>query len=590
MLQRRNVPGAGVGTITPFKVILKDGFALTKCAKDYMYYRGDMYGDNWYDYKLGPVSNVTIVHYEDLIAKEDRVPMTQKVCFEFCRTVPHMGFFGIVNGRGCYCTPYFKPMESDSSQCDAVCEGDNTKMCGGKSKSSIFTMHMCASTEKDLGARQKKALALKTKMDTAIQYGYGVALMMQESGEVLQKEFGPVGDSAVTNLGQDEKVFAGKLEKQVGFANDAATELGFLSNTPALTDYDDPATVTLAERVMEAIDATIADSKTVFGELEQMGTLALPDDVKDASEQYYPMMYFVDKAYDKMPTTCGGELFTEPMVAGKDACAAACDDHIHDCVGFQWFRCGETKIGTCHLFRGFKTATSYTKCGGKAASFLQIVGKKVVPFSASCFAKLSKFEGTTLAPDPSGKCKSCLKSITQADRCYYSEGTCKNAVTTPPPTTPPPSTPPPPTPPPTPPPPTPPPTPAPETTTTTTTTPPTTPPGIVETTTTMTTTRTTGSRRRQPIRPPPTPAPPQPPSPGPQDDWCPDDCGKVDCDLRIMNALTGLCIHCTESVCRNYPSWSVTIENDDEACTKCRYCIEKNKDTAKHQKCKAYWK
>merc|ERR1740133_654605 len=52
--------------------------------------------------------------------------MTQKVCFEFCRTVPNMGFFGVVNGRGCYCTPYFKPMESDSSQCDAVCEGEKT--------------------------------------------------------------------------------------------------------------------------------------------------------------------------------------------------------------------------------------------------------------------------------------------------------------------------------------------------------------------------------------------------------------------------------------------------------------------------------
>merc|ERR1719310_2361664 len=28
--------------------------------------------------------------------------MTQKVCFEFCRTIPNMGFFGIVNGHGCF--------------------------------------------------------------------------------------------------------------------------------------------------------------------------------------------------------------------------------------------------------------------------------------------------------------------------------------------------------------------------------------------------------------------------------------------------------------------------------------------------------
>jgi len=80
------------------------------CVKDYMYYRGDKFGDNKHDYKLANTSAVSIVHYEAFVAKEDRVEMTQKVCFEFCRTVPNMGFFGIVNGRGCYCTPYFQAM------------------------------------------------------------------------------------------------------------------------------------------------------------------------------------------------------------------------------------------------------------------------------------------------------------------------------------------------------------------------------------------------------------------------------------------------------------------------------------------------
>jgi len=35
-----------------------------------------------------------------------------------------------------------------------------------------------------------------------------------------------------------------------------------------------------------------------------------------------------------------------------------------------------------------------------------------------CMAKLSKFEGTTLKPDPSGKCKQCLKKLVDAQRCY----------------------------------------------------------------------------------------------------------------------------------------------------------------------------
>merc|ERR1719198_144984 len=165
LLQHNNVPGAGISPFKPFETVLKDGFLEVDCVKDYMYYRGDKFGGNKHDYKLGPVSDVSIVHYEDHVAKEDQVEMTQKVCFEFCRTVPNMGFFGIVNGRGCYCTPYFQPMESDSSQCDSVCVGDNSQMCGGKSKSSIFAMHMCDSTKDDLSTRSGTASSLKASMD-----------------------------------------------------------------------------------------------------------------------------------------------------------------------------------------------------------------------------------------------------------------------------------------------------------------------------------------------------------------------------------------------------------------------------------------
>ena len=100
LLQQHNVPGAGVAPFKPFKKVLKDGFLAVDCVNDYMYYRGDKFGDNKHDYKLGPVSNVSIVHYDAFVAKEDQVEMTQKVCFEFCRTVPNMGFFGLVERSG----------------------------------------------------------------------------------------------------------------------------------------------------------------------------------------------------------------------------------------------------------------------------------------------------------------------------------------------------------------------------------------------------------------------------------------------------------------------------------------------------------
>merc|ERR1719450_498520 len=105
--------------------------------------------------------------------------MSPKVCFEFCRTVPDMLLFGITRGTDCYCTPHYKAMESDSSQCDTVCVGEPTMMCGGKIKSSMFSMHFCDSTLKDLndalkesgdaigplGSRARKAIGLAKKID-----------------------------------------------------------------------------------------------------------------------------------------------------------------------------------------------------------------------------------------------------------------------------------------------------------------------------------------------------------------------------------------------------------------------------------------
>jgi hypothetical protein len=407
----QNVPGAGVAKFEPFKTVLKDGYMLVDCRKDYMYYRGDKFGDNKHDYKLGPVSNVSIVHYEAFVAKEDRVEMTPTVCFEFCRTVPNMGFFGIVNGRGCYCTPYFTPMESDSSQCDAVCEGDKTQMCGGKSKSSLFAMHMCDSTSDDLSTSTGKASSMKASMDTKSKLAKKLSGALQGAGEALQKSFGQVGDSGMTGHAQSAKVFAGDLEAATKAVDKVSAELGDLAKSGSgLKDFTDPETVAKAERAMEGIDETMADGEVVTDKLDKLLDLAEHKAVSGAVKQYYPMMYFVDKEYTDVPQTCSGDVVAKPVVGSADACAAACDSNIHECVGFQYVEDG--KFSGCVLLSSFKTGFYYTGCG---KSFLQ---GKAAPFTATCYAKLSKFEGTTLKPNPSGKCKQCFKELTKADRCY----------------------------------------------------------------------------------------------------------------------------------------------------------------------------
>merc|ERR1712217_394963 len=84
----------------------------------------------------------------------DQKPMTPDVCFDFCRTVPDATFFGLRAGRRCYCAPFYKRYPGDDSDCDAVCEGDPTRMCGGMVKQDIYEMHAC----NDLEANVEKAL------------------------------------------------------------------------------------------------------------------------------------------------------------------------------------------------------------------------------------------------------------------------------------------------------------------------------------------------------------------------------------------------------------------------------------------------
>jgi hypothetical protein len=414
LTQQANVPGAGIKTFSPFKTVLKDGFLEVDCVKDYMYYRGDKFGDNKHDYKLGPISNVSIVHYDAYVASEDKAPMTQEVCFEFCRTVPNMGFFGLVNGRGCYCTPYFKPMAGDSSMCTSTCEGDPVRMCGGKSKSSIFAMHMCDSTKGDLSQWSSKANALKSEIDAKAKTGKALAKDMQDRAVALQKSFGAVGDSAATDMMQDAKIFAGSLLHKAENADGVSSLL--LTQTKAastIQDFSDPKEVTKAERIMEDIEETIAAGEAAADGLDKVIALASPTmNVAGASKQYYPVMYFVDKTFDKAPSTCDGSALDEPIVGlTKDSCASSCDDDVNSCVGFQYFG-GSPSL--CFLLSTFKTASYYTGCD---KSFLQ-VNNKAAPFEAVCYAKLSRFEGTSLKPDPSGKSPLALKSVTKAARCF----------------------------------------------------------------------------------------------------------------------------------------------------------------------------
>mmetsp|Transcript_43285 Transcript_43285/g.94247 ORF Transcript_43285/g.94247 Transcript_43285/m.94247 type:complete len:482 (+) Transcript_43285:83-1528(+) len=85
--------------------------------------------------------------------------VSPRMCFNFCRDKPEARFFGLVEGRVCYCVPYptLSGGNGGSEQCTAVCEGDSGAMCGGMTKSSIYEMHRCGDVTE--GATKDKEAA-----------------------------------------------------------------------------------------------------------------------------------------------------------------------------------------------------------------------------------------------------------------------------------------------------------------------------------------------------------------------------------------------------------------------------------------------
>lgn len=420
-------PGAGMDpdAIKPFDKVLKDGYMMVACVKDSMYEHGDKFGNNKFSYKMGDIANSSIVHYNEHVAKEDREPMTHQVCFEFCRGIPDMGFFGISNGRDCYCTTFYKPMASDSSECDAVCEGDNTLMCGGPKKNSIFGMHLCADTESDLSTAKENGIEVGKKLKALIEEADGIAKDGEKAAGKLQKVFGQAGDPGAGGLMQDAKIRAGKVQDAAADAGKVADALKeALKKVSGLagkdfTKYDN------AKAAEDAIRATAEGTEAAEEAIESLQKVFVP--VKDENDgrslQYYPAMYFADKEFADVPMTCVGDMVEQQAVhfTTYNGCATACDELNADCVGFSYFP-GDL----CFLYSGFKTGQYYTGCSKKKgppkkkASFLELDDIEPIkgePKHAVCVAKLSKFEGTTLRVDPKGKCKQCFKELTKANRC-----------------------------------------------------------------------------------------------------------------------------------------------------------------------------
>mmetsp|Transcript_5501 Transcript_5501/g.14573 ORF Transcript_5501/g.14573 Transcript_5501/m.14573 type:complete len:300 (+) Transcript_5501:1-900(+) len=291
-------------------------------------------------------------------------------------------------------------------------------MCGGKSKSTIFGMHHCSNTVATLKAAADSMVDLQGKMGEQMMDVKTAMESMQSEAAAMQVKFGNAGDPGASDLLQSAKVFAGELEAAHGVASQVDVKMSELK-----TSADGVAKAKSAEEVGKAEDLTKEIAATTLkaeDSIEEMEGLmesitkaaAAAQDAEGAAKQYLSLMYFVDQEKKDLPSTCTGTAAEKPIVATIDGCARACDGDIHECVGFSFFPLeGRQQVpeGLCFLMSKFKTATYYTGCNGQHE------------FN-KCYAKLSKFESTSIAPKADGTCENCLKEVTKADRCFGAAG------------------------------------------------------------------------------------------------------------------------------------------------------------------------
>lgn len=428
-------PGFGTdeSIIEPFVTVTKDGYMYVDCVKDAMVVQNDKHGKGKNSYNSA--GNVSIVWYDHIVPKEDREGMTKDVCFNFCRTVENATFFGLAEGRKCYCAPYYIQAAGDSSQCDAVCEGDKRTMCGGMKKQSIFAMHMCDDTEEQL-TLSKKAATANVNLCTDVHNAYKFRQeTLKTLGEALKETAGTNGDTislAHGNTAMAASSEAYKVESRAKAVADDTTALR-PEGAEAKTDFSNSDDLVKAEKLIadtKALGKTAAKTCAPFkaraariaatGGIESSGAKdEKKEDAKEkkeeaeekeeeskALEQYYPVTYFVeaDKELHNManfgeavPSTCKGpgvegDDLSALVVKDAEQCAHLCDTATSaKCIGFEYYKPEDEDYGLCVPLSDVKEV-SYYKCkedapaeteedtqqlgGGGGVGFLQKMIKK----------------------------------------------------------------------------------------------------------------------------------------------------------------------------------------------------------------------
>jgi len=273
-------PGAGMDPSEGLKTVYKDGYYHLRCMKDEMATIADYHNEltRVHEYKVK--TGVSIVRYADRVGEEEQRPMTPKICFNFCRTVPDMLHFGLTNGGDCYCTPYFKQVPGDGV-CDAGCSGDSTVTCGStKGMSDVYEMHACGDTiaeaKKDVGTTLKIIADTQSEVDFAGKVLTGLKAATDEIDTAEIRE----GIMQYSTFINKEKMSVEELIKE---CSDLAKETEKLANAAPEDTLDWSKIGPIEEsqtnmnRCMEAVAADRKSMKEMVDSYDLEGLLSTAD-------------------------------------------------------------------------------------------------------------------------------------------------------------------------------------------------------------------------------------------------------------------------------------------------------------------------
>jgi len=405
-----------IGTVTgsePYVTVLKDGFFEVGCYHDAMLEFGDKYGNNADKYNMADTVDVSIALYSELVLKDEQSPMTPTICFEFCRTIPGSVFFGLSAGRDCYCTPFYKPQPGDNQQCDQGCEGDSTKMCGNmKGKSSVFEMHLCATTAADLTESSDAAKeALDFYFENAL-LASDLGKRMSESAERLEENAGVAGSTTAADMARVANGASKQYTQAYQKGADAYNKLlGAFKDAKALDgkDFTSAVDTTAAEHAMAVMKPTTTEvlglatemhfinqlsyplaDQVVFGDApdsgDSLGTMLAREKAKPTENINFRDAPFAmgETNFEPEGSSCSGPTIGAPLMGmGLAGCAAACEATVspQNCKGFSVYDL-DGKTDLCLLLEDVDAIETFA-CEGDAQ-------KKGSPAGAKCMIKMSE--------------------------------------------------------------------------------------------------------------------------------------------------------------------------------------------------------